>query len=85
MIKSWPGAALVAAEYMSKSDSEYYIGLNRDWNPHQSTNPCPHPTIVGQRVGSETRPNSDRRDPNRKFCLKLKTHQGWPEIPILLI
>jgi hypothetical protein len=28
----------------------------------------------------ETRPNSDQRDPNRKFCLKLYTHPGGPQI-----
>ena len=27
----------------------------------------------------------DQIVPNRKLCLKLKTHPGWPEIPILLI
>jgi hypothetical protein len=34
---------------------------------------------------AETRLDSDQRDPNMKLCLKLKTHPGWNEMPILLI
>ena len=34
---------------------------------------------------AETRPDSDQRDPNKKLCLKLKTHPGWPEMPLLPI
>ena len=51
IIKSWSGAALVAAAYTGKSDSGYYIGLDCEGNQHQSTNPRPHPTIQGRRLG----------------------------------
>jgi hypothetical protein len=34
----------------------------------------------GRNVGQKT-----KNDPNRKLCLKLKTHPDWPEMPLLLI
>jgi hypothetical protein len=34
----------------------------------------------GRNVGQKT-----KIDPNRKLCLKLETHPGWPEMPLLLI
>jgi hypothetical protein len=29
--------------------------------------------------------NSNMSNNNRKLCLKLKTHPGWPEMPLLLM
>jgi hypothetical protein len=34
----------------------------------------------GRNVGQKT-----KIDPNRKLCLKLETHPGWPKMPLSLI
>ena len=51
----------------------------------------PKPGTLGACLGKKRLENGRnvgqkiKIDPCRKLCLKLKTHPGWPKMPLLLI